>query len=432
MNKIVIEKINEEIYSEKLDNGLMVYLYVNPNIHNNYVTFTTKYGSVYNEFLVNKDGKSKVLKYPNGIAHFLEHKVFVQKEGLQPEEFYAKSGAMCNAYTTFKNTTYLFSGIDNIEENINYLLDFVQDIYLTDENVESEKGIIIQEINMCNDRPGDKLYEKIRENAIWYNPFRESIIGTKGEVNSITKEQLMDCYNRFYHPENMFLVVTGNFDKDKVMEVIKENQSKKKFPDSVIKSIEVEHDNKKDREPDCVKKEYEVVKCNTNIPKMAYTIKIPIDKKKMDIRKYSIYLYIIFNKLFGDTSDFDELAKQDGIITNTLYYNVLNIDTHFIVSLINNGDKYEEFIKRIDKEFLNIKFSESELDRKKRVLISNEVFSYENIEMVNDMIIDNIIFDNKIENNMIEIINSLNIQEMNEIVKGIDFSNKSIVVLERK
>lgn len=431
MKKIVIEKINEEIYSEKLDNGLMVYFYVNPNIHNNYVTFTTKYGSVYNEFLVNKDGKDKNVKYPNGIAHFLEHKVFVQKEGLQPEEFYAKSGAMCNAYTTFKNTTYLFSSVDKIEENINYLLDFVQDIYLTDENVESEKGIIIQEINMCNDRPSDLLYEKIRTNAIKYNPFKESIIGTKKEVKSITREMLMDCYNKFYNPSNMFLVVTGNFDKDRVMDVIKKNQQEKKFDSSSIRDIDNNTNKGQKKEPLEVVKEYEVVKCNTNIPKVAYTIKIPIDKEYMDVRKLSIYIYIIFNLLFGDTSSFDEVAKEDGIITNTLYYNVLNIDTHFIVSLINTGDKYEELIKRIDKELKNIKFNEEELERKKRVLISNEIFSYENIEMINEMIIDNIIFDGKIENEMISIINSLNIEELNEVVKRIDFSNKSIVILEK-
>ena len=106
MKKITINKIDENIYYEKLDNGMDVYFYVNKNLHNNAVTFTTRYGSVYNEIL-DKNGKYK--KVPNGIAHFLEHKVFVQKEGMQPEEFYGMSGCLSNAYTTFKNTTYLFT-----------------------------------------------------------------------------------------------------------------------------------------------------------------------------------------------------------------------------------------------------------------------------------------------------------------------------------
>lgn len=422
MKKIVIKKINEEIYKETLDNGMDVYLYVNKNIHNNYVTFTTKYGSVYHE-IEDKDGK--MIKVPNGIAHFLEHKVFVQEEDPQPEDFYGNNGAMCNAYTTFKNTTYLFSGTDNIEENVEYLLDFVQNLYLTEENVEEEKDIIVQEINMCDDRPIDILYEKIRKNAIKVNPFRESIIGTEKEVRSITKELLEKCYQRFYNPSNMFLVVAGNFDKDKILEVIKNNQDKKQFKD--IGKIKT----KKYNEPDEVVKDMEVVKCNTNIPKMAYTIKVNIDQFEMDNRRLSIYMYVIFNLLFGDTTKFDEEAKKDGIITNSLYYNILDIDSHFVISLINSTDKYEELIKKIENQFKNIKFSEEELNRKKKVLMSNEIFSYENIEMVNEMIVDNIIFDGRIEEDIIDIIDSLNIDELMDIASKIDFDNRSIVVLRK-
>jgi len=422
MKKIVIKKINEEIYKETLDNGMDVYLYVNKNIHNNYVTFTTKYGSVYHE-IEDKDGK--MIKVPNGIAHFLEHKVFVQEEDPQPEDFYGNNGAMCNAYTTFKNTTYLFSGTDNIEENVEYLLDFVQNLYLTEENVEEEKDIIVQEINMCDDRPIDILYEKIRKNAIKVNPFRESIIGTEKEVRSITKELLEKCYQRFYNPSNMFLVVAGNFDKDKILEVIKNNQDKKQFKD--IGKIKT----KKYNEPDEIVKDMEVVKCNTNIPKMAYTIKVNIDQFEMDNRRLSIYMYVIFNLLFGDTTKFDEEAKKDGIITNSLYYNILDIDSHFVISLINSTDKYEELIKKIENQFKNIKFSEEELNRKKKVLMSNEIFSYENIEMVNEMIVDNIIFDGKIEEDIIDIIDDLNIDELMDIASKIDFDNRSIVILRK-
>lgn len=422
MKKITINKINEDIYYEKLDNGLDVYLYTNKNMNNNYVTYTTKYGSIYNEF---EDSNGKMIKLPNGIAHFLEHKVFAQKEGPQPEEFYGANGALSNAYTTFKNTSYLFSGVNNLEDNVNYLLDFVGNLYLTKENVESEKGIIIQEINMCNDRPSDILYDKIRLNTIKNNPFRESIIGTVKEVKSITKEMLETCYNKFYNPNNMFLVVTGNFDKDKMLKVIKDNQSKKKFSKEKIGKI------KTFKEPDEIVKEKEIVKCNTSIPKMAYSIKIPIKNFSIDSRKLSIYMFIIFNLLFGDTSQFDEECKRDGIITSTLFYNMLNIDTHLIVSLINNGEKYEELIKRIDDKLKHIEFTASDLERKKKVLISNEIFSYENVEMVNDMIVDNIIFDNKIETDIVGIIRSLNLDELNEIVKKINFNNKSIVILKK-
>jgi len=319
----------------------------------------------------------------------------------------------------------LFSGTNNIYDNVNYLLDFVQNLYLTRENVESEKGIIKQEINMCNDRPNDLLYEKIRQNTIKVNPFKGSIIGTVKTVDSITKELLEKCYNKFYHPTNMFLVVTGNFDKEKMLEVIKDNQAKKKFNDGTICKL------KKYVEPDKIVLDREIVKCNTNVPKLAYSIKIPTNISSMNKRKLSVYMFIIFNLLFGDTSKFDEVAKKKEIITNTMYYNILNIGSHFIVSLISTGDKYEELTQMIKEQFNNIEFSEMELERKKKVLISNEVFSYENVEMVNDMIVDNIIFDNRIENNMISLIEAINIEELREITQKIDFSNRSIVILKK-
>ena len=119
MKKIRIKGVEEDIFYEKLDNGLEVYLYTKDTIHSNYVTFTTKYGSVYNEFVpINSD---KMTTFPKGIAHFLEHKVFAEKEDPQPMEFFARSGAVCNAYTTFKNTTYLFYATESLKENIELL-----------------------------------------------------------------------------------------------------------------------------------------------------------------------------------------------------------------------------------------------------------------------------------------------------------------------
>lgn len=421
MKKLTIDRINADIFYERLDNGLMVYMYTDKNIHNNYVTFTTKYGSINNEFKI--DGKN--IKLPNGIAHFLEHKVFVLENDPQPEEYYGNNGSICNAYTTFKNTTYMFSGTDNVIDNTCFLLDFVGNLFLTDENVKSEKGIITQEIKMCDDRPNDILYDKIRANTIHKNPFKESIIGTVKEVNSITKEMLTKCYNTFYHPKNMFLVVTGNFDKDKMLKAIKENQLKKEFP-LYNKPIM-----KKYNEPDTVVKEYEIVKCNTNIPKFSYNLKINIDDFDMDVRKLSIYMFMYFNLLFGDTSDFDYKMKEEEIITNTLYYNLLNIDSHFIISLINSTDKYDDLIKKIEDRFKSFKLKKDEFIRKKRVLISNEIFSYESVEMINDMIVDNIIFDNKICKSVVSIIDELDMNELEEIISKINFDNKSIVILKK-
>ena len=131
MKKIKIKKLEEDVYYEKMPNGLEVFLYTKDDVYTNYVTFTTKYGSVYNDFI--PIGEDKIKSFPKGIAHFLEHKVFTEKEDPQPMEFFAKSGSICNAFTTFRNTTYLFYATKDLKENINYLLNYVQNIYLTDE-----------------------------------------------------------------------------------------------------------------------------------------------------------------------------------------------------------------------------------------------------------------------------------------------------------
>ena len=421
MKKINLKQINETIYYEKLKNGLDVYLYPKKDYHNNYVTFTTKFGSINHEFVpIDED---KMIKVPLGIAHFLEHKVFAQKEDPQPSDYFAESGTLSNAFTTFKNTTYLFSGPNNLINNIKYLLDFVQNPYFTDENVESEKGIITQEIHMCDDHPMDVLYEYIRKTTLHTNSYKDSIIGEVKDINKINKELLYKCYNTFYHPANMFMVITGNFDKDEVVNAIIENQNNKEYKEfNKVRTPKV-------KEKDSIVKEKEVVKINTNIPKVSYNIKIPINNFKIDKRKLNIYMYMIFGILFDDSSSFDEIAKDKNIITNSMYINVLNTDTHLIISLINETNKYEELVKMIKKELYAININEKDLDRKKKVLISNEIFSFENIEIVNEMIIDNIIFDNHVEDNMVGIINELNIDEINDIISKIDFNNKSVVIL---
>lgn len=423
MEKIRIKGVEEDIFYEKLDNGLEVYLYTKDTVHSNYVTFTTKYGSVYNEFV--PIGTSKMTAFPKGIAHFLEHKVFAEKEDPQPMEFFARSGAVCNAYTTFKNTTYLFYATESLKENIDYLLNYVQNIYLTDESVENEKDIISEEIHMYDDRPMSILEEKIRKNTLKTNPYKDSIIGTTEDIRSITKEDLETCYHTFYHPSNMFMVITGNFDPDEIMNVIKENQNKKEF--SKEDSIKI----KEFTEEDKVVKEKEIVKVETNIPKIAYTIKLPVKDIRLTRRKLHLYLYILFTILFDETSEFDEKLKKDGIINNTTYVNLINCDTHILISLMNETDKYEEYINKIKDKLNNIEISEEDFNRKKKVLISNEVFAYENTEAVGDIIIDNIIYNKQLEDNPIEIIDSLNMKEFLDLIKKIDINNTSLVILKK-
>lgn len=424
MEKINIKGLNEDIYYEKLSNGLEVFLYTNPNIHNNYVTFTTKYGSIYNEFV--PLNSKKMTTFPKGIAHFLEHKVFAQKEDPQPMEFFAQSGAICNAYTTFQNTTYLFYATSKLEENINYLLDYVQNIYLTDESVEDEKGIISEEIHMYDDRPYEVLAEKIRQNALIDNPYKDSVIGTTADIKKITKEYLETCYQTFYHPSNMFFVASGNFNPEKIMDIIRKNQSQKEYP--TFGKIKV----KEFHEEDKVARKREVIKVSTAIPKVSYTIKIPLSTISLSRRTLHQYCYILFSSLFDETSLFDEELKKDGIINSTTSISFLNTNTHMLVSFVSETEKYEEFLDRVKKRLSDLHISEDEFKRKQKVLFSNQIFAYENAETVGEIIIDSIVYDGKIEDDPIGDIMALSYEEFNDLFSKIDISNTSVIILKKE
>ena len=423
MKKIKIKGLDELICYEKLDNGLEVYLFNKETFKSSYVTFTTKYGSVYNEFV--PIGK-KMTTFPKGIAHFLEHKVFAVKDGPDPMEFFSRSGAICNAYTTFDNTTFLFYATSKLKENICYLLDYVQDLFLTEESVENEKSIISEEIHMYDDRPSEVLAEKIRLNVLISNPYRDSIIGTTDDISKITKEDLETCYKTFYHPSNMFLVVVGSFDVDEIMTSIKDNQRNKAF-DS-FNEIEV----KGIKEKDEVYKKEEIINSTTSIPKVALTIKMPIKGINLSRRELSLYLYILFTSMFDETSSFDEELKKDNIISNTTYVSTLNTNTHMLISIINETDKYSEFINKVEDKLKNISISEEDFNRKKKVLISNEIFAYEYAEQINDIILDDILYTGKVEDNPIGVIENLKLEVLNEIIKKINSKNISKIILKNK
>ena len=425
MKKINIAKIDEEIFYDKLDNGLEVFFYPRENCQNVYATLTTKFGSIYKSFV--PIGKTKFLTVPDGIAHFLEHKIFAQEDGEDVALFFEKSGTSYNAHTSLKSTTYEVSGPNNMIQNILFLLDYVQSPYFTLKNVEMEKGIIKEEINMCNDNPWNILYDKIRYNTFKEDPIRYSISGSTSDIDKINKELLYECYNTFYHPSNMFLVVTGNFDKEQLLKCIKENQDKKNFRE--YKEVKL----KKIKEPNSVYKKDEIVICNTNIPKFSYNIKVPIDNiKDISKRKLMLYLYIVMNILFDETSEFSFKLKEEKIITNNIDFDMLNTDKHILISLINETFNYEVLKNRIEEVLKDFVVCEKSFDRKKKVLISNELFGYDSIVVINNIITDNILFDGKIENDIISIIESLNMDELNKILKMIDFTNVGTVVVKKE
>lgn len=223
MEKRVYETLHEELFYEKMDNGLDVYILPKKGFNKTYATFTTNYGSVDNQFV--PLGKTEMKRVPDGIAHFLEHKLFEKEDGDVFQQF-SKQGASANAFTTFTRTAYLFSSTDNVEKNLETLIDFVQSPYFSDKTVEKEKGIIGQEIRMYDDNPDWRVYFGAIESMYHNHPVKIDIAGTVESIAQITKELLYECYETFYHPSNMLLFVVGPVDEQKIMQQIRDNQAK--------------------------------------------------------------------------------------------------------------------------------------------------------------------------------------------------------------
>lgn len=173
------------------------------------------------------EGQEEV-KVPDGIAHFLEHKMFEEPTGDIFATF-ASHGASANAFTSFDQTVYLFSATEHVNENIQTLVDFVQNPYFTDQNVEKEKGIIGQEIDMYADNPDWRVYFGLIEAMYQKHPVHIDIAGTVESIRTITKEMLYECYNTFYHPSNMLLFVVGGVDPQEVIDMVRSNQKRKNY-----------------------------------------------------------------------------------------------------------------------------------------------------------------------------------------------------------
>ena len=421
MKKTKIEKLKLEVYEEKLDNGLEIYI-IPKNCNNIYATFTTKYGSNNDEFVPLNETKMK--SFPLGIAHFLEHKMFEMEDGRDPFEIYSNNGADANANTSNFKTTYLFSGPEYFKDNMNFLLDYVQKPYFTEENVEKEKGIIIQEIKMYQDDPYSVIYEKGIYNSFIKHPMKIPVIGDIENVKKITKEDLYTCYNTFYNPANMFVVVTGNVEPEEVIEIIKKNQETKNF--EKFKKIK----QKQYEEPDRVEKESETLKMDINIPKLTINYKINYEKMNLDLREIQNYLSIITDINIGSTSILNEELKNNNIITSNIDFTFIYTDKHILLTILGETEKVELLASKIEEKMNNLEITEEEFERKKLSTISSYIFMSDNIFSMNEKIMNNISKYNEIKTDDIEYIKSLDINKAKKIIKELDLSNKCKVIIE--
>ena len=419
MKEIELSSLDMKVYQETLKNGLEIYLIPYDNKQNYFITYATKYGSDVLEF----ETSDKHFKPPLGIAHYLEHKMFEMESGEDPFTFFSESGTGSNAMTSYRSTKYICYGTKRFDENLRYLLKFVNEPYFTDSNVEKEKGIIAEEIKMYDDLVDYKTEMKLRQNIYKNNSRKYDIAGTVEDIYKITKEDLYDSYNSFYTPNNMFVLIVGNFNVREAIKIIKEELESKEVKE-LPKIIDPKEPNKV-----VVKEEtiYEAVE----VPKVAIGLKVPRKKIKLSEEELDLYLCMLTNMLFGASSEFRERARVDKLL-NDIYTEWETTNDFKTFYLFATTIKPNSLVKEINEEFDNISVSEKAFNRIKKVWIANEVKIVDNIDRMEHNIYDDIISYNKIINNRVEMIRKMNFKTLNKLIKEIDFSNRTKLVVLNK
>ncbi|WNQ13792.1 pitrilysin family protein [Paenibacillus aurantius] len=363
MEKLQYDRLKETLYYEQLPNGLSVYLLPKPGFSKTYATFSTKFGSVDNHFRVEGGEEAQV---PDGIAHFLEHKMFEEPEGDIFSKF-SSLGASANAFTSFDRTTYLFSATGNIEENLETLINFVQNPYFTDQNVDKEKGIIGQEIKMYQDNPDWRVYFGLIEAMYKVHPVHIDIAGTVESISRITKETLYDCYHTFYHPSNMILFVVGGIDAEATMEQIRANQAAKKYDrQGEIHRFTPE-------EPAEVHIPEKVTRLPVSLPKCLFGFKEPhVQMNGKELLQNELSTKVMLDILLSPSSSIYQKLYDDNLISDSFGYEY-NSSPDYAFSVMGGDTRDPEALLATFKELVGkvveqgITEADFERSRKKKI-----------------------------------------------------------------
>ncbi|EEV62910.1 peptidase [Enterococcus faecium Com15] len=378
MNKTEYEQINETLYHEVLPNGLTVYLLPKNDYHKTYGLFSTNYGSIDNEFI--PYGEKEKVKVPDGIAHFLEHKLFEKEDG-DVFQLFGQQGASANAFTSFTKTSYLFSTTDQVEKNLTTLIDFVQAPYFTEETVNKEKGIIGQEIQMYEDDPNWRMFFGILNNLYPAHPLHIDIAGTVESIDKITAQDLYTCYRTFYQPSNMVLFVVGKMEPEKLMKLIRENQEAKNFPpkQEIVRYF-----------PENTKEIIKQSALEAAITRDKFVLGIKgldtLPQEGTELLRYKTAINLLFQMILGNTSRNYLAMYNQGIIDDSFGFEFsLDREFHF-ADFSGDTDEPEKAAKKVKEIILGFaddpEVSEMNLDLLKKKMLGQYFQSLNSIEYI--------------------------------------------------
>lgn len=422
MNKIKEiknELLNDRYYEIDHSSGLKIFVYPKDNYSSSYAIFGTKYGSTDNCFKVGESGKNTSV--PEGIAHFLEHKLF-ESEERDAFTRYAETGASANAYTSFDKTCYLFSCSGNFSASLEILLDFVTSPYFTPETVQKEQGIIGQEIKMTNDEPGWASLFTLLKAMYKHHPVSIDIAGTVQSINEITAELLYECYNAFYNLNNMALAVAGNVSVDEVLAVA----------DKILKpSEEKKIERIFEEEPKEVVSRYAEKHLNVARPLFAIGYKEDVGNIRRTL-KQSMESEIMLDIIAGRTSDLYEQMLDKGLINtsfNAEYFEGQGYGAHIFSG---ESESPEEVRKSIDEEISRLQadgINTDEFERIKKKHYGEFIMGFDDVDSVANYLISDYFNGDGLFDGLATL-ESITAEDINRRLReSIDINNSSMSVI---
>ena len=423
MNKIREIKndlLNDSYFEIDHKSGFKIFVYPKENYSSAYAVFGTKYGSIDTCFRV--EGNEEFTTVPEGIAHFLEHKLF-ESEELDAFARYAKTGASANAYTSFDKTCYLFQCSGNFEKSLEILLDFVSNPYFTEQTVQKEQGIIGQEIKMYQDEPGwESLFALLR--AMYHNhPVRIDIAGTVESISHITAELLYECYETFYNPANMALAVVGNVTVDQVLEIA-DRMLKPKKSKKIERKFQIE--------PETVVEDTIVRNLAVSMPIFAIGYKEKIDTPNRTLKE-TLESNILLDIIGGKTSPLYEEMLTDELINTTFdieYFEGFGYSAHIFNGESTEPEKVRE---RINREIENMKkqgINKETFDRIKKKHYGGFIMNFNDIDSLANALIGGY-FNGDGLYDQLEVLESITLEDINNRLNAINIENSSMSIIKQ-
>lgn len=379
MEKKIItnEKTGDSYIYVKHDSGLDILICEMEGFSTTEALFGTKYGSINTRFKTDKEKEYTVV--PEGIAHFLEHKLF-ENEDCDVFDLYAKTGASANAFTSFDKTCYLFSCSDNYKESLEILLSFVQSPYFTKESVDKEQGIIGQEIRMYEDNPSWRVFFNLLGILYHNHPVKIDIAGTIDSIAEIDADLLYKCYHTFYNLHNMVLAIAGNVKADEILEIA----------DKLLKpcenhSLETIFEN----EPEDIVKKETIQHLPVGIPLFQIGFKSTPETGYANL-KAEMEANMVMGILADSSSPLYKRMTEDGLINSNFSNEVFNGDGFFSLIFGGESQKPYEVMDEIIKEIENAKVNG--LDREhfevlKKANYGSAIREFNNVEAVANSLI---------------------------------------------